>query len=49
MNATGSGAVASPGEATAITVPVRTIGTYTIPAPPTVAPTIAAPEAVRGR
>lgn len=49
MNETGSRVTASPGVPTAITAPISTIGTITSPAPPTVAATIARPDAVRGR
>ncbi len=46
---TGSAASARPGEATAITAPISTIGTITRPAPETVTPTIFRPEAECGR
>lgn len=49
MNATGSLAPARSGVETAITAPISTIGRTTMPAPPTVEPTIALLEAVRGR
>lgn len=49
MNATGSRVTARSGVPTAITAPISTIGRNTIPAPPTVAATIARPDAVCGR
>lgn len=49
MKETGSRVTASPGVPTAITAPISTIGRNTIPAPLTVAATIARPDAVRGR
>ncbi|CAM5252119.1 hypothetical protein STANM309S_01055 [Streptomyces tanashiensis] len=49
MKETGSCAEARSGVDTAITAPISTIGSTTIPAPPTVEPTIAREEAVRGR
>lgn len=49
MNATGSFVTARCGELTAITAPIITIGSTVTSAPPTAAPTIARPEAERGR
>lgn len=49
MKETGSWAVARSGVPTAMSAPIRTIGSTTTPAPPIVAPTIPLEEAVRGR